>query len=198
MARPLSEEEKQLFQAEYDSIETISYGSHSNCCNRVKNIKKLYRINGKDYTAAQISWIVHTGCYLSPDGLDIDHICADPIWNKLCCKCITFAHLRRKPRFYNISRQNCHYAIRMFMMRLYPRIKNDPALELEYPGPVFVKDVLPYLVELHDVIHYKLNGKRRRSEEDIQKAAKKKADWIKKHEVCDHEDKCLICWGKII
>ena len=200
LPRKLTKAEKKVFKAKLDSIETRKFGCGANCCNRVRHAKQKYRINGKTYTAAQLSWIVGTGRHLPADGLDIDHICADPKWTKKCCKCITFEHLRRKDRLGNLSRKPCHYIIRIFKEKLYPSLRKDPSFKLKIPGPIYISDVLPYISELHDIVHYQRIKATVWTESEANKAAKKKADWIKNHSICSRQhadDPCLICYGQI-
>lgn len=196
--RRLNRHEKRVFKAKLDSITTRSYGCKHNCCRRVKNPKKTYCVLGQSYSAAQISWIVHSGFYLPPDQLTIDHICADPVWNKKSrmCKCITFAHLKRKTIQQNLAKEKCHNVIRQFWWRLYPQIKHE--LDVVIPGPIYVSDVTPYLSALYDATHYKPTGANRRSQDKIEKAAQDKLDWIEDREECPHKDGlCLMMFGEI-
>ena len=200
MTKKLTKKEKRAFQNKLDSIKVRTYGSSSNHCKRAKHPTKPHWINGKRYTAAQLSWIVGTGCHLPADGFDIDHICADPKWNGKCCKCITFAHLRRKDRAFNISRQPCHHVIRKFMEKLFPILRKDPDFKLVHPGPVYVKDVLPYISELYVAVHYQRTKAWVPNEQEAKEEAEKKEDWISRHSICSSQhsdDPCMMCYGSL-
>ena len=196
----LTTSQRKAFNLKYDAIkrQSYSYGSKAKKwenCYRVKDGKRIYFVCGANYTAAEIAWIIHTDCLLPADGLQIDHICGDPVWNKdTGSRCFNYRHMRRKSQSDNLERRNCQNIIRKWYSKIYKYRKRTLSKnQLITPGPIYVANISQSdLSLLYDKIHYQPTGAYKKNHAAIQKRRQHKKEWIEGC-VCTHKkEPCFI------
>ena len=203
--RRLTKTEERAFGEAYNALvkKCKRYGSKTKKwqnCLRLQDHKKNISVLGHQYTGPQIAWIWHNKRFLPSDGLDLDHICGDPRPNKKskASRCIAKGHFpQRKDHKCNVGRTPCHNVIRKFYFRIYQhRMKRLAPNQRLTPGPITNADISRSdLSIIYDKTHSVATGKNQKSQEDIDKAARKKENWIEDHSVCPHAVKCIVSFN---